>query len=183
MDMETNQIVLSRGLPKTGYTTPYTGYDDGYYYAGWWKGLTYGTNRERFTAKLVGTDKILIDNATGLTWARDFTQAGGNNGVAIANWVTALAYCRSLDFAGFKDWRLPNVLELISIVDFARYTIATSLYTDFLGFGDVTSLFSSTTVPADTDYAITLELTGLYLTVLTKKTDAGGGLIAVRGGV
>ena len=31
-----------------------------------------------------------------------------------------LTYCESLDTAGINDWRLPNVKELQSIVDYSR---------------------------------------------------------------
>jgi len=36
-------------------------------------------------------------------------------------WCDALAYCENLDFAGHDDWRLPNVRELQSIVDYGRF--------------------------------------------------------------
>lgn len=34
--------------------------------------------------------------------------------------VKAIKYCEDLEFAGFTDWRLPNVNEAISIVDFSK---------------------------------------------------------------
>lgn len=34
---------------------------------------------------------------------------------------TALAYCENLPFAGHDDWRLPNIRELQSIVDYGRF--------------------------------------------------------------
>ena len=53
------------------------------------------------------------DKATGLTWM----QEDGGTGVI---WEDGLNYCESLDYAGFDDWRLPNIKELHSIVDYSR---------------------------------------------------------------
>jgi len=55
----------------------------------------------------------ITDNATGLTWTQNDSQAG-------MNFETALNYCENLDYAGSTDWRLPNVKELQSIVDYSR---------------------------------------------------------------
>ena len=59
------------------------------------------------------------DKATSLTWM----QADGGMGVI---WEDALDYCESLDYAGFDDWRLPNVKELHSIVDYSRSPATTN---------------------------------------------------------
>ena len=53
------------------------------------------------------------DQASGLTWMQTDSGSG-------LNWEGALAYCSSLDAAGFNDWRLPNAKELHSIVDYSR---------------------------------------------------------------
>ena len=37
------------------------------------------------------------------------------------NWEGALAYCEGLTLGGHNDWRLPNVKELQSIVDYSRH--------------------------------------------------------------
>lgn len=58
-------------------------------------------------------DGTISDNATGLTW----TQSDNASGIT---WEAALNYCESLDIAGITDWRLPNVKELQSIVDYSR---------------------------------------------------------------
>jgi hypothetical protein len=66
-------------------------------------------------------ENVFIDNgngtvsdiATGLTW----TQSDSATGM---NWESALNYCESLDTAGITEWRLPDVKELQSIVDYSR---------------------------------------------------------------
>lgn len=118
MQMNTKTITLSRLLPKTGQSIQYKSGDDGTYQAGWWKGLTVATNRERFIAKTIGGDDVAIDLATGLMWAVDGNEAGCNNG-GDSTWEGAIAYANNLSFAGFSDWRLPNILELISIHDYS----------------------------------------------------------------
>lgn len=58
-------------------------------------------------------DGTISDTATGLMWAKD------DNGKGI-EWTEALPYAESADLAGYSDWRLPNVKELQSIVDYSR---------------------------------------------------------------
>ena len=60
-------------------------------------------------------DGTVTDNCTGLMWQRDT----GNDGAQLT-WCNALAYCEDLELAGHDDWRLPNVRELQSIVDYGR---------------------------------------------------------------
>lgn len=74
----------------------------------------YGTN------KLVdNSDNTISDKATGLTWQRGDSERG-------MDWPSALAYCEDLTLAGNIDWRLPNVKELQSIVDYSRSPDTTS---------------------------------------------------------
>ena len=57
-------------------------------------------------------DATITDNETGLMWAQN------DNGEGI-DWKAALAYAEGADLAGYSDWRLPNVKELQSIVDYS----------------------------------------------------------------
>lgn len=56
----------------------------------------------------------MIDNCTGLMWQRDTVNWG-------VGWCEALYYCENLRLAGHDDWRLPNIRELESIVDYGRF--------------------------------------------------------------
>jgi hypothetical protein len=59
------------------------------------------------------TADTVTDSVTGLTWQRDFS-------ASTLSWAEAQSYCDDLVLAGNFDWRLPTVLELISIVDNGR---------------------------------------------------------------
>lgn len=59
-------------------------------------------------------DGTITDNATKLMW----TQADNGEGM---DWESALAHAQEMNeanFLGYSDWRLPNVKELQSIVDY-----------------------------------------------------------------
>ncbi|MBM3145279.1 MAG: DUF1566 domain-containing protein [Chloroflexi bacterium] len=58
-------------------------------------------------------DGTITDNATKLTWTQN------DSGVGLV-WKDALNYCERLDYAGISNWRLPNIKELHSIVDYTR---------------------------------------------------------------
>ena len=62
-------------------------------------------------------DGTVTDNCTGLMWQKD---PGDVTPVVFDNvpWCEALRYCNELQFAGHGDWRLPNVRELQSLVDY-----------------------------------------------------------------
>jgi hypothetical protein len=54
----------------------------------------------------------VTDLRTGLIWQ----QAE----IGEMTWTQALTYCQNLSLGGFNDWRLPNCIELQSIVDFSK---------------------------------------------------------------
>lgn len=56
----------------------------------------------------------VTDTSTGLTWQK--ATAPGTY-----TWKEALAYCESLNLAGYTDWRLPNINELNSLVYYSRF--------------------------------------------------------------
>ena len=58
-------------------------------------------------------DDTITDNATGLTWTQN------DNGEAL-DWDSALNYCESLSLGGSDEWRLPNIKDLHSLVDYSR---------------------------------------------------------------
>lgn len=67
-------------------------------------------------------DGTITDNATGLTWMQSDSGAliSGTHVSGGLNWQEALNWCESLDYAEATDWRLPDIKELHSIVDYTR---------------------------------------------------------------
>lgn len=77
------------------------------------RGDAYGINN--FVNNNNGT---ITDKATGLMWAT------ADNGKGV-EWKDALVYAKNSKLAGYSDWRLPNVKELQSIVDYSYSTSST----------------------------------------------------------
>ncbi len=57
--------------------------------------------------------QIVFDSITGLTWI-------GSHPEIASSWPEALEYCETLEYAGFDDWRLPDIKELVSLVDYSH---------------------------------------------------------------
>jgi hypothetical protein len=91
-----------------GYGTEMNGTDKMFNYLLVRGNETYGENS--YTDNGDGT---VTDVATGLMWMQD------DNEEAIY-WENALSYAEDFSYAGYTDWRLPDVKELQSIVDYTR---------------------------------------------------------------
>jgi hypothetical protein len=109
-------IVWAQSAPvaKTGQTTSYVTGDDGYYQKG------VASPSPRFTDNGDGT---VTDNLTGLMWAKD----ANDNGTM--TWQEAIDYTNNLSLGTScgsprTDWRLPNIKELKSMVDYSNYSSA-----------------------------------------------------------
>lgn len=81
--------------------------------------------RNRFVDNGDGT---ITDQATGLTWMQ--VDSGhlkaGRAGDGRLTWAQALRWAEDLTYAGHDDWRLPNIKELHSIVDYTRCPAVTN---------------------------------------------------------
>jgi hypothetical protein len=86
------------------------------------RGSLYATPAIRFTINSAGDE--VLDNKTGLTWARcqvGLTWSGStcSGSASVMTHEAALTYA-----AGQGAWRLPNVKELITIIDYTKFTPA-----------------------------------------------------------
>ena len=124
-----DELVPGGGLAsveKTGQTTSYATGDDGDLQ----KGVAWPN--PRFTDNGDGT---VTDNLTGLIWLMD-ADCGGT-----MTWNQALSYCNNLasgscslaDGSVAGNWRLPNVKELRSLIDFGQSGPALPSDHPFLG--------------------------------------------------
>lgn len=60
--------------------------------------------------------EIVTDSTTGLEWQNDLTTA-----TVVRKWEDAIDYCENhVNLGGHNDWRLPNINELLSIVDYSK---------------------------------------------------------------
>ena len=93
---------VTAAVPQTGQTNSYQAGDDGSYRRG------VAWPNPRFTVQ--ADSNCVLDNMTGLTWAR-------NANLGITSWSNAVVFCTTLtNYGGYSDWRLPNLRELQSLV-------------------------------------------------------------------
>ena len=113
-------------------------------------------------------------------WQKDTADVNGDGkyvGADTLPWCEALSYCENLSFAGHDDWRLPNVRELQSIVDYSGANPAIAPV-----FGAISGYYWSSTTFAGgavRAWGVSFDV-GVVSNV--GKDDAGPYVRAVRGG-
>jgi len=127
---------VSTTVGKTGQTTSYRTGDDGDLEPGVeWPSPRFTDNGDTIT-----------DNLTTLMWAED-TNADGTK-----NLTDAIAYCNALSLGGHSDWRLPNLKELQSLLDYGQTSPCLPVGHPFVP-ADTVLYWTSTTLIWNTDYA------------------------------
>ncbi len=89
-------------------------------------------------------DGTVTDLVTGLVW-----QKQGDN--LPRTWEPAISYCEALTLGGASDWRLPNIKELLSVVDYSHASPA--IDANFFPATPAEDFWSSTTAVGNSQYA------------------------------
>jgi len=157
-------------VPETGQTTSYATGDDGALKPG----LPWPTSR--FTANGNGT---VTDNLTGLIWLQNAncteTVSGITKGGDSISWDNALTWsnglasgnCTLTDGSSIADWRLPDRLELESLVDSSKYSPALPVGHPFTAVQSG-YYWSSSTYAANTSDAGVVYMSYGYVLYLSK---------------
>ncbi len=87
-------------------------------------------------------DGTVRDVVTGLVWQKA-------NRPGVHAWDEAMAYCARLTLAGFSDWRLPSLIELVSMED-PNYD-QTGVFNYVLEASNLLAVFWASTVQAGGD--------------------------------
>ncbi|MBP5434556.1 DUF1566 domain-containing protein [bacterium] len=92
-------------------------------------------NLTQTTATAGGNDYELVsDSTTRLIWQKNPSESK-------KSWKRALSYCENLEYAGLTNWRLPNINELISLLNDRN---GSDPYSDFPEATNIGELWSST---------------------------------------
>jgi len=101
------------GYGKASGMDFYNGYIDFYI-----KEFSYSVRAVRGRHKVIGYiengDGTVTDATTGLMWQKGSFDSP-------KSWEESLAYSENLSLAGYDDWRLPTISELVSIIDNTQY--------------------------------------------------------------
>lgn len=93
-------------------------------------------------------DSTVTDNNTGLVWQQTNATESGTD--YQFTWQAALSYCENLSLGGNADWRLPNVKELQSIVDYTDAADSTDSVFTFNQTANTGGFFWSSTTDEET---------------------------------
>lgn len=151
-------------LPQTGQTpsspTNVTGIPgaDGSIHSGIpWAYSTNGDTSPSPRFEIVGTnDECIRDNLTGLMWVRNLNSVNSGGDLS---WNAALTLVDNGDWCGYDDWRMPNINELRSLINYGKTSTSNWLNTpinnDGGGFSNVQSVeyWTSTIYAGDTTKA------------------------------
>ena len=174
------------GLPRTGQTTSYRDGDDGYFQTGLPGAETPALvqligdgpdETTRFTEETIEGDDVVIDHVTGLMWMKE-------NGPALdgLDWDDAIDACLALDHAGHQDWRMPNWLELLSIMDFTD-TSPAGEFKGGINPEDKSNYHWSSTTPSNVTTLAWVAGMGSLDFLAESKSEDWLAVIPVRGGI
>lgn len=101
--------------------------------------------KSRFVVSRENGYEIVTDTVSGLIWQK--TSLGWQT------WKDALAYCENSEYAGFTDWRVPNLKEAFTLADFTK---TSGIATNFPDMPDI-ALWTSNTIEDNVQSAYVLD--------------------------
>jgi hypothetical protein len=158
-------------LLKTGQTTQYGGYkDDGYYQRGLSKqydilttGRYAGTTDITLNAKTDShSNNCVYDKRTKLMWSRYTVDSVGPGSDGKLPWTTNgdgegiftfVAAANAAKLAGYDDWRIPNLFELL-LLHINEAPTSPPDPTAFPGWPTTLYFWTSTTAPSNPSFAL-----------------------------
>ena len=130
---------------------------------------------QSFTVQTISSQKVVLDNNTGLMWQQTAPST-------TYTWENAKNYCNNLTYAGYSDWRLPNPQELLTIVDNSKYgpAINTTYFPNMSSASASVYYWSSKPYGTDRVQLLRLYYGNIYYT--TSYTQSSSlNLVCVRG--
>ena len=165
---------VQAAVPRTGQTVAYRTRDDG--------------NLQRGVAPPVfrfidNNDGTVTDLVTNLMWVKNPHALSGNSSSLERTWQNGMDFSNGVaisNFAGYNDWRMPNVRELHSLVDYGLQSLALPSGHPFINVQSAL-YWSSTTSAMNTMAAWAVRLTDGSVEARLKG-DQAGRIWPVRGG-
>ena len=128
---------------------------------------------QSFSVQTLSSQKVVIDNNTGLMWQQTMPST-------TYTWVDADSYCDDLTYAGYDDWRLPSPKEFHTISDNGRYAPAfDTTYFPGITNSDSSRFWTSQEHKADTTKAYYVRYYDAYSYIDAKTTSYN--VMCVRG--
>ena len=129
VDPEVEPILFTRNAAVQVWASEISGTEEFYYYVNFKTGLNASQVNSEYlhTLCVSGTSPVslfkkfneyVIDEKRELMW-----QDGSGTKVRTSiTWDESIAYCNTLNWAGYDDWRVPNMSEVFTILDYSRVT-------------------------------------------------------------
>jgi len=125
------------------------------------------------TYAVSASTEVVVDSKTKLEWQNELV----NKTATEVGWLEAIDYCENLNLDNKNDWRLPNINELKSLVDYTTFQPA--IVSTLKGTTANNPYWSSTTVRYNYQQIYTLDFTK-GTTFIQFKTDTSANVRCVR---
>lgn len=93
----------------------------------------------RFEIINLNGKEVILDSQSGIIWQNEYSKE--------YDWTDAMVFCERSEYAGFSDWRMPNMYELTSLINYQYERLAEFPLTETLSSENSTIVWASTTNP------------------------------------